>query len=809
VGIGRCHFGQHPHSFVPLILPDLAQDIPDFFNQKSGGFHLKSLLYHYIGRYWYWYVLFPALGYAVAWAYLRYTVPEYEVTCSLLIKDSDKGSGLSETALLKELGAMQENNNVENEIQVLKSSTLMQQVVEELNLGVQYFAVGRVREEEMYRNSYVLVDSFRLHQRGAQIAIQYVNDSSFTWKTAQNEGTSHFGRWCSTPVGNFLLRRDSTQRVLDQGRLTLRIIPADKLARQLGGNLSVKPMSFYASVLELKLRDPMAQRAADVLNKLVEAYNRAALKDKNEVGENTIKFIDQRLLYLTEELSGVEGGVQRYKQQHLIGTTIESGMGLVLEEMSEFDNRIAALELQRSIQQSMDAFLRAMVEGKFQLAPANLHQSDVAFNQLLQRYNNSILAKEQLLQTAKPDNPAVKNLQAEIQSLHVNLLETIQKLEQQTRSALEQTRAQKATLTGKVRETPRMERELQEIMRQQSIKLNLYLFLLQKREETLLALASTTGNSRVVDPAFPNETPVKPQRRFVYVMALLMGCLVPAFLVLLRDLLNDTIESEADIKQICDVPILGGIAFSRTGKNIVVDAKSRSSVAEMFRLLRTNLQFVLPPGQQSGHRILITSSASGDGKTFVTANLGMALAISGKKTVLMELDLRKPKLSQYTGSSGQDSGITNYLLGHAKVQNIIRKTTLHDNLYLISSGILPPNPAELVLSPLLDQLLEQLQQEFDFILIDTPPVGLVADALLLNRFATASMYVVRQGATQKAMLKRLAEIQEQQKLTQLTAVLNSIKHDGSTQYGYGYGYGYGYYDDEKPTRWWHKWKQKK
>jgi capsular exopolysaccharide synthesis family protein len=775
--------------------------LPDFFSTQEKPFELKAFLYHYVLRYWYLYLLFPAGAYFGAWLYLRYAVPVYEVKCSLLIKDERKGSGLSETALLQELGAIQETKNIENELQILKSQTLMEEVVRELNLNLKYFAVGRVKNEEMYRNSYVRLDSFKLNQgESATLDIQCLDSLHFESMEGENRSRHAFGQWFSTERGMFRITRNAAYPVLDQGHLIVQIQSTENIARAYLQDLFVKPMSYYSSVLEIKLREPIARRAADVLNKLVEVYNRAAVEDKNKVSENTIKFIDQRLLYLTEELSTVEGGVQQYKQRNQIATNIESGIDIVLEEMSQFEAEIARLEVQRSVLQNMETYLSNMGPGSYQLVPANLGTGDEGLAQLIVRFNEKVLDRDRLAQTANAANPALLRLQQELQSLHANVLETIRKVEKRTETTLGIARNKRGALTGKVREVPRMERELQEIMRQQSIKQNLYLFLLQKREETLLALASTTANSRVVDPARPNKIPVTPQKRLVYLLAVLFGLSLPALFILLKDLLNDTVQGENDLKKASNSPLLGGILLSRSGKDIVVSTQSRSAVAEMFRLLRTNIQFLLPPTQDKGQTILVTSSASGDGKTFVTANLGMALAISGKKTLLIELDLRKPKLARYLQAATGEKGLTNYLLGQTSLENIVQASDLHEELFYIPSGPIPPNPAELLLYPALDQLFTALKADFDFILIDTSPVGLVADALLLNRFATASLYVVRQGQTQKGMLKTLRDIEQEQKLNRLAVVLNGVKEGRGNGYGYGgygYGYGYGYYEAEK------------
>lgn len=787
----------------------MSNPLPDFFSSKEKAFDLKATLYHYVASHWYWYLLFPILGYLGAWAYLRYTVPEYEVKCTLLIKDDQKG-GISETALLQELGVLQETKNIENEVQILKSQTLMEEVVRDLNLRIRYFAIGRVRNEEMYRNNYIRLDSFQLNS-GDAVTFEIQCMDSLNFNLIEGDETPRpirFGAWFETARGRFLLTRQFQQPILDQGQALIQVQSTESMARGYIKHLLVKPVSYYSSVLELKLREPIARRAADVLNKLVDVYNSAAVEDKNKVSENTVAFIDQRLLYLTEELSTVESGVQQYKQKNQITTSIESGLNLVLEEMSAYDQSLTQWEVQRNVLKNLETYMLQMRVGEYQLIPVHVGAQEEALTQLIQQFNIKLLDRDRLAQTAKPENPARIGLELELKSLYEGVLETLRKVSARTEAQLTQARNNRLTLSGKVREVPRMERELQEIMRQQAIKQNLYLFLLQKREETLLALASTSANSRVVDPARPTKLPVKPQKKLVYLLSILLGLAFPPLLVLLKDLLNDTVQGENDLQKVSDAPILGGIARSKNQNGLIVGPKSRSAGAEMFRLLRTNLQFLLPPNDQKGQTLLITSSASGDGKTFVTANLGMTIALSGKKTLLIELDLRKPKLLRYLEAPLGEKGMTHYLLGQATQRDIVHPSKQHENLFYIPSGPIPPNPAELLLSPTLETLFEFLQSEFDFILIDTSPVGLVADALLLNRFSTASMYVVRQGATKKGMLKTLVNIHQEKKLRNLAVIINGIQAGRGAGYGYGYGgYGYGYYEEEAAhsASFWSKW----
>lgn len=786
-----------------------AVKISDLFASEEASFELRPFLFRYILRRWYFYLFFSALAVGLVWLYLRYTPPLYQIKCSLLIKDDSETNttGISEEAIFKDLGILKGSKNLENEIQILKSETLMQEVMRKLGLNIEYHSIGRVKGGELYDQSPIKMDSVYFNGKlPARINVQYIDREKF--EIVQNPSAMHaFGEWVTTKWGGYSLRFDSLCPLLE-GTIDIQFRKIENQALKYTNSLSVKPMSSYSSVLELKLIDPVPAKGINILNTLVETYNEAAIEDKNKASRSTFAFIEDRLRYLTSELADVEGSAQRYKQRNEIGIKIEKGIDLVMDELALLDQEVSTLEVQRSVLKSMNLYLRSN-SSQYQLIPANLSTQDGQLSVLINRFNEQALERERIQRTAKADNPVLIGMTQQLNSLYANILETISKVDKRLETNLDQTRAKRDMLTGKVRQAPRLERELQEIMRQQAIKQNLYLYLLQKREETALSLATAVPNSRVVDSARYNKKPVFPDPIMLYTLALVLGLGLSALLVWILEMLNDKVQSEEDIRKMTDAPIIGGVSQGVAGQNLVASADSRSPAAEMFRLLRTNLQFLNP--EQKQQTVLITSTSSGEGKTYIAVNLALTLALSNKKTIILGLDLRKPKLASYLGKGDAENGLSTYLAGQTSSEAIIHHSKLHPALDFIASGLIPPNPAELILLDKLAELIKDLQNRYDFVIIDSPPIGLVADAFMLSRFANTCLYVVRHNETRKGMLKLLDDIYRQNRLPNLAIVLNGLNPnlDYGNGYGYGYGYGYGhgyggYYDEAKPKTWWQK-----
>ncbi len=411
-------------------------------------------------------------------------------------------------------------------------------------------------------------------------------------------------------------------------------------------------MAEWASVLELTLKDRVPEKAADILNTLIEVYNAAAIEDKNKISTNTLDFIGERLALLTGELEFVEKDVEAYKRENeIVSQNAGDGTRLV-EEINTYEKERSDLEIERSIIRYVKEYLRNS-QGNFELLPANLSLPNAALNAQIEKYNTLLLERERLLRSAGDQHPDLNRQTAVLTTTRENILSSVEQLERETDIAIKNLATRAGQFRGQVRSLPRKERELLEITRQQRIKESLYLYLLEKREETALSLAITTPNSRLIDAAKSNNNPVEPKSQLIYTFAFVLGLGLPAGLILLRDLLNDTLQSEEDLKALSTVPIFGTIGFSKSGEHLVVKPNSRSAIAEMFRLLRANLEFGRTG--EGCQAYLITSGLSGEGKSFITLNLGMSMALSSKKTVVIGLDMRKPKLSKYLGREGSST----------------------------------------------------------------------------------------------------------------------------------------------------------
>ncbi len=786
----------------------------DFLLEAEKPLDLRLLLHKYLLRFWWLYIIGILLAGTGAWLYLRYTTPQFLVRSTILIKTPESSTGdVSQEFILGELGLTPPGGNVENEMQILKSRSLMMEVVRHLHLDVVYESEGRIKRGEQYMRSPVLLAHYQLREglsRGLNFFLEPHEQDSMRFYLQVGEQTPtevYFDDTLRTNWGQFVFTRNpEIPKWSTEGRTIIRIVSPEGVAQKYASKVQLKRIGEWSSVIEMSLKDPVPQKAADILNTLAQAYNEASIQDKNRVASNTYKFINERLKSFTAELSESEGELEAFKTRNTIPGDIGMNVSTFMDEFKANDAELARLQLQVDVVNNLEAILSES-NTTFDLLPANFAIENADLNGQTERYNELQLERRRRLRAANESHPSILEINERISALRTVIMNTLKAVRADLNRRAEVLRRKNARLQGSLRSIPGIERELIEITRQKNIKENLYLYLLQKREEAAISMAVAAPNSRVLDAAQPSGGPIEPKRQIAYALAVLLGLGIPLGIAVLADLLNDSVQTPDDIKNATAAPIAGVIGHSRSGKQLVVDRSSRSAIAEMFRLLRANLQF-LHPGQDSQVWV-VTSGASGEGKSFVTLNLGMTLAIGGKKVVLIGMDLRKPKLQQYIGieaSSSNVAGVTNYLISGATIEEVIHPTTLHNMLYFIPSGPIPPNPAELLLQERTAELFAYLRQRFDYIIIDTPPVGLVSDALLLNPHVTGALYLIRQGLSKKGTLQLLDDLYQNKKLHNIAIVFNGVGSKGSYYgygygyfYGYGYEYGYGYYEDEKKS----------
>jgi len=560
-----------------------------------------------------------------------------------------------------------------------------------------------------------------------------------------------------------------------------------KLGNSYSSVISVTPVNKTASVLTLSLVDPVPDKGIDIINKLIDVYNREEVEDKNLIASNTILFIDGRLKYLVRELSDVERDVERYKKKNEV-TNVSSEAQDYLQNASDYTKRLADYDIQINVLESLEAYLHRPGR-QYDLVPSNLSAQDVTLTSLIGKFNELQLERKRLLTAVQPESPIVAGLNEQISALRINILENLRNIKNEFVITKGKLKESSSSYESRIQNIPSIERDLLEIQRQKSIKEGLYTYLLQKREESAISLASTVSNSRIIDKAMAGDTPVKPQGQLIYLVAFVFGLGLPVAIIYIRDLLNDKVMCVDEVKGITGMPILGEIAHAQNEQTLVITQKSRSPISEMFRLIRSNLEFASIDNKN--RVILVTSSMSGEGKTFFCLNLGASLALTGKRTILLEFDIRKAKLLRGLGIDETKNGIVDYLVSEELGPlDLIQSVPEVENLFVIGAGPVPPNPGEMLLSKKISNLITTLESMFDYIIIDTSPVGLVADTFSLTKYSDMSIYMVRYNYTQKNQLGIIRDIYESKKLRNPFLVLNDAKRENT--YGYGYGYGYGY-----------------
>ncbi|WP_439881737.1 GumC family protein [Pontibacter sp. MBLB2868] len=760
----------------------------DFQDSESESIDIKGVLAKYL-RYWYLFVLGVVLSLAIAYLYLRYATPLYSVSSTLLVKDDQQGANV----LFSDLALLQNSKSMENEIIVLKSSTLMQRVLTELSLNTRYFVDGRVKSIELYgENRPIKVIASNLDSAALRktFTIHVKDKNIFELEDEAGSATYQFGKQINKPYGSFTVLT-VPGKVVAGKTITVLFQDIRKRAEYYNQALAIAPYNKSASVLVLSLVDAVPEKAEDIINKLTEVYIAGGVEDKKRLATSTIQFIDERLKYLTEELTAVEKDVEQYKKENEL-VDVSTAANLALSNTEAYRKQLADLAIQIDILESIESYI-TKEEKPVDLIPTSLSISDPTLGGLIANFNQLQLERQRLLQTAKPESPLVKNINVQLANLQENILENLRNVRRGLTISRNNLQASASQFRSKVQQAPTLEREMQVIGRQQGIKSELYLYLLQKREEAAISLAATVSNSRVIDPATKGDMPVDPKPQMVYLIALLVGLAVPFAGITVADLLNDKVQLVKDVEKKTATPILGELNHSDTFETVIVKKDSRTPVAEQFRLIRSNLQFATIGKENKV--ILITSSMTGEGKTFFSINLAASLMLTGKKVVIIGFDLRKPKLTQGLNLPN-DMGITNYLISdQVGIEDIVQKVPEHPNLYVIGVGPIPPNPGELMMLPKIGVLIEQLKEVFDHVVIDTAPVGQVADAFALAPYIDSSIYLVRYNYTSKSQLAIIDDIYRSKKLKHPMIVLNDAKKGNS--HGYGYGYGYGYGDDEK------------
>ena len=786
-------------------------------DEETSGFDYKTFLVKLL-MYWPWITGCVLAALVGAFFYLKTQTPLYTVSSSVLIKNESSKSG-NAGASLADLGFVTSSTqNFDNELEILRSRTLLKKVVTSLDLYIDYNLPGSFRPTELYKQSPVKVwitpeeadrlgsAKVDLHFKQNQLYEVTITHNAQEWKKVIEKLPAVF----STPAGVFTFSADSLQPASHVPELIVATITSPNwIAASFRERLNVAATNKTTTIAQLTLTDSQVARGTDFLNKLVELYNEEGNNDKNEVAAKTAEFIDERINIINHELGTTESELASFKQRAGV-VDIASDATQAAGEQANYERAYAENEVQLSLMNHLKNHILS-TENQYEVIPANIGLTNGDLNTVVERYNEMLIERKRLLRTSHEDNPAVQSLNASIEVMRNSVMAAIQTAEKGLLINRQALKNQTRKFAGKVSDAPVQEKEYLSMSRQQEIQANLYLMLLQKREENNITLASTANNARVIDEPLAGGR-VSPQSSQIYMLALVLGLGFPVGILFLWGLLQFKIKTRADVERITKLPIIGDIPLTEEAKNnaIVVRENRNELMEEIFRSVRTNVQYMLSEGQKV---ILFTSTTSGEGKSFSAGNLACSFAYMGKKVVIVGLDIRKPGLNKVFQLSHKAVGTSQYLADpdHTDLLSLCQKSTVSDNLYILPGGSIPPNPTELVARKALDQAINILKEHFDYIILDTAPIGMVTDTQLIARVADLSVYVCRSGYTAKSEFKLINALKEEGKLPHPCILLNGIdmnqrengsyygygkygkygKYGYGKKYGYGYGYGYG------------------
>jgi capsular exopolysaccharide synthesis family protein len=735
-------------------------------------------------RNWPWFVLALVVSLAAAYVYLLYQPPVYKVQASVLVKDEKKG--ISGESLMKEMDIFTESKVVENEMEILKSFTLMDRVVNNLGLDVRYYQPTSTFKKEVYSDSPIrlLVEKPTSELYKEELEISFVDG-----KTVKLNGKAYpVNQSIQTPYGQL---RVFARKPLNSGLepINATVSMHTETVEDYLKALKVEPTAKQSTVLAMTLEETVPDKGEAILNGLINEYNKEAIVDKNKEASNTLNFIEDRLALISGELSTVEKQVELYKSTQGI-TDLSVQAQTFLTTVKENDTQLNEVNIRLGALGDVEKYVQNQ-SGEKGVAPASLGFSDPVLTGLLTKVAELELKREDVSRTMSPNNPLLQSLDSQLKTMKASINENIQTMRSQLTSSRNQLLANNQRMENIIRTVPGKERALLNITRQQAIKNGLYTYLLQKREETALSAASTVSDSRTVDAARTGSKPVKPVRMMIFALFVAIGLLVPVGFITAKDALNNRVLRRSDVEEATQVPILGEVVKGKQlgGDNFVFKPRMQSVIGEQIRALRTNLQFLRSDPHKS-QVLLFTSSISGEGKSFISLNMGASLALVGRKTVILEMDMRKPKLHTSLHMENR-AGLSNYLIGESSIDELLQPIVGYDNYYIITAGPLPPNPAELLSSLRLAQLFDELKERFDYILVDSPPVGLVTDSQLIAPFADATMFLVRHDHTPKNYIKMVDTLYKEQRFQKLSIILNGVGEGESYYYSYSYGDYYG------------------
>ena len=781
--------------------------------EEEPSLNLRDLLILVLKK-WYWFALSVVICLTISVFYLLSTPKAYKREAVILVKDTRTNP--TESALFQDLALFEGANNVNNEAIILKSSKIMSEVVHRLKIDISYMVNERFRTNDLYTKTPVIFSFINAEEtQWISLKAKLLNDKEvliwdFMTKDLESKQTIvvNLKDTLDTPVGKIV----ATPTLWFDETWYGKTISVKKSSRKgvvagYRSALNISVESKITAVINLSIRDVSVQRAEDIINTVIAVYNEEAINDKNVMAVSTENFINDRLLIIEAELGDVDEQIKSYKSEHLL-TDIRSDAQLALQEGSEYDKRTIALQNQHSMAVHIRNYLSNPANST-ELIPSGTGVNEINIEGQIIKYNETLLKRNRLIENSSERNPVVQDLNSNLVEIRQNIMRAIDNLITNLDIQLSSSLARTARTKARISAVPQQQADVTSIGRQQQIKEQLYLYLLNKREENALNKAITESTARIIDSATGPSNPVAPRRSIILMAAFFIGLFIPAAIFYFLIISDIMVNNRKDLISVLSLPFLGEVPYkkmkvkgNKSMTNVVVKENGRDPISEAFRILRTNMDFMRV--KMDNIKVITTTSTNvGSGKTFISSNLAVSIAMTGKKVLLIDMDIRKGTLMKHinadNGVKGGEVGLTSYL---SKIVTDINSLIITDKNYpnvdIIHSGPEPPNPAELLLSPRLDELISELKKIYDYIVIDNVPAGMIADALITNRVADLTLYIIRAGKMDRRMLPDIEQMYHEEKLKNMAVVLNGVGVGISygSYGGYGYGYSYGYHGNE-------------
>lgn len=768
--------------------------------ENSEEINISEIIRPYLNK-WKWFLLSLFLLISLVLFYILRTSPVYEIRSTVLIRDVKKSA--LDFGMMSELSSFggRSSSTINNEMELLRSRKLMKEVVERLGIRTKVFAENGLKKPELYGEMMPFaVKVITEKEIDPDVKIRPVKvkmSGDILTLDADNFSkpiTTTYNKTISLPYANLMIVKNPNFNKVKAKKLEnffFTFTPEEKTVIDLQKNLDISLVDKDATVIGINFKYANIEKGKKVVNTLIDAYNDDAINDKNSESKKTKEFIDERLSIITNELGEVEDEKQRFKTANQI-TDIPTETQINLGNSAASRSRLLDTETQLSINNDLISYLSK--QGTNQVLPSTIGLSNPTASANISTYNELVMERNRLLESATPQNPAIVELTKQIANVRTAIMDNLVKNRTSLSEIRNQIISEQNVLNSKIRKVPVWEKMFRNIERQQSIKENLYLILLQKREETAILLANTTPKAKIVDYAFPSIKPVAPKKLIILPVGVILGLLIPGMFIYLREILNNKVRSKHDLEKISKANIIGELPSVVKGESDIVVQNDLSPMAEAFRILVTNMKFMLPR-KDKAQIIFVTSSVKGEGKTFVSVNIGLTLANAKTKVLVIGADIRNPQLQRYNPSAKGIAGLTEYLYDSTiKPEDVIHQSNINSYCDFLYSGSIPPNPTELLSNGRMKTLIDEVSKRYDYVILDTAPLMLVTDSLLFADYSDSTVYVTRSNYTEKKLIDFADNLIDQKKIKNVAFVLNDVKKE---YFSYGNKYGYGYQAEEK------------